>query len=84
MNNKTKSTLTGMFVALSFVTTGGLLGNAPIADQPHASVNTTAYNAQLDVMDASQEAAKKHDLHVRNQLSMPYFSFSHALPKQGL
>jgi hypothetical protein len=81
MNHKVKSTVTGVLVALSFVTTSGLLGQAPI--DVNAGKNIP-YTAQLDVMDASQDASKAHDKRLRRQLSMPYFSFSRVLPKQGL
>ena len=83
MNHKVKNTMTGVLVALSFVTTSGLLGQEPIAASAKSDVNI-AYTAQLDVMDASQEADKAHDKRLRRQLSMPYFSFSRVLPKQGL
>jgi hypothetical protein len=81
MNHKVKSTVTGVLVALSFVTTSGLLGQAPIAADAD---NNIPYTAQLDVMDASQDASKAHDKRLRRQLAMPYFSFSRVLPKQGL
>lgn len=84
MNHKVKNTMTGVLVALSFVTTSGLLGQAPIATTAKSDDNNIAYTAQMDVMDASQDASKAHDKRLRRQLSMPYFSFSHVLPKQGL
>ncbi len=84
MNHKVKSTITGILVALSFVTTSGLLGNEPVAANVELDLNNIPYTAQVNVMDASQDASKAHDKRLRRQLSMPYFSFSHALPKQGL
>ncbi|HNV83404.1 MAG TPA: hypothetical protein PLF92_03525 [Arenimonas sp.] len=84
MNHKVKSTMTGILVALSFVTTSGLLGQEPVATNVEPSPANIAYVADLDVMDASQEASKAHDKRLRRQLSMPYFSFSRVLPKQGL
>jgi hypothetical protein len=80
MNHKVKSTMTGILVALSIVTTGGLLGQEPVVNQGE----NIAYATDLGVMDASQDASKAHDKRLRNQLSMPYFSFSRVLPKQGL
>jgi hypothetical protein len=84
MNHKVKSTMTGILVALSFVTTSGILGQEPIANGVELDLNNIPYTAQVDVMDASQDASKAHDKGLRRQLSMPYFSFSRALPKQGL
>lgn len=84
MNHKVKNTMTGVLVALSFVTTSGLLGQEPIQASAETSADNIAYTAQLDVMDASQDASKAHDIRLRRQLSMPYFSFSRVLPKQGL
>ena len=84
MNHKIKSTMTGILVALSFVTTSGILGQEPIASNVELDLNNIPYTAQVDVMDASQDASKAHDKRLRRQLSMPYFSFSRALPKQGL
>lgn len=82
MNHKVKSTITGMLVALSFLTASGLLGNEPASVE--FTVSNIPYTAQVDVMDASQDASKAHDKRLRRQLSMPFFSFSRALPKQGL
>lgn len=84
MNHKFKSTMTGILVALSFVTASGLLGQEPIATDVELDLNNIPYTAKVDVMDASQDASKAHDKRLRRQLSMPYFSFSRALPKQGL
>lgn len=84
MNHKVKSTMTGVLVALSFVTTSGLLGQEPVITDVESDLDTIPYTAQLDVMDASQDASKAHDKRLRNQLSMPYFSFSRVLPRQGL
>ncbi len=84
MNHKLKSTMTGILVALSFVTTSGILGQEPIATGVELNLNNIPYTAKVDVMDASQDASKAHDKRLRRQLSMPYFSFSRALPKQGL
>ena len=84
MNHKVKSTMTGILVALSFLTTSGLLGNEPVAAGVELDLNNIPYTAQVDVMDASQDASKAHDKRLRRQLSMPFFSFSRALPKQGL
>jgi hypothetical protein len=84
MNNKVKSTMTGILVALSFVTASGILGQEPIAPSVELDLSNIPYTAQVDVMDASQDASKAHDKRLRRQLSMPYFSFSRALPKQGL
>lgn len=84
MNHKVKSTMTGILVALSFVTTSGILSQEPIASSVELDLNNIPYTAQVDVMDASQDASKAHDKRLRRQLSMPYFSFSRALPKQGL
>jgi len=84
MNHKAKSTMTGILVALSFVTTSGLLGQEPIAANTGSTLTNIAYTAKLDVMDVSQDASKAHDKRLRRQLSMPYFSFSRVLPKQGL
>jgi hypothetical protein len=84
MNHKVKSTMTGVLVALSFVTTSGLLGQDPVTAKADSGLNNIAYTAQLDVMDSSQAASKAHDKRLRRQLAMPYFSFSRALPKQGL
>lgn len=84
MNHKVKSTMTGILVALSFVTTSGILGQEPIAKGVELNLNNIPHTAQVDVMDASQDASKAHDKRLRRQLSMPYFSFSRALPKQGL
>ena len=76
--------MTGILVALSFLTTSGLLGNEPVAASVELDLNNIPYTAQVDVMDASQDASKAHDKRLRRQLSMPFFSFSRALPKQGL
>ncbi len=84
MNHKVKNTMTGVLVALSFVTTSGLLGQDPVTANAKSGAENIAYTAQLNVMDASQDASKAHDKRLRRQLSMPYFSFSHVLPKQGL
>jgi len=84
MNHKVKSTMTGILVALSFITTSGILGQQPIAPTVELNLNNIPYTAQVDVRDASQDASKAHDKRLRHQLSMPYFSFSRALPKQGL
>ena len=84
MNHKVKNTMTGVLVALSFVTTSGLLGQATVSTIAKPDIDNIAYTAQLDVMDASQDASKAHDKRLRRTLSMPYFSFSHVLPKQGL
>ena len=84
MNHKAKSTMTGILVALSFVTTSGLLGQEPITANTSSTLTNIAYTAKLDVMDASQDASRAHDKRLRRQLSMPYFSFSRVLPKQGL
>lgn len=84
MNHKVKNTMTGVLVALSFVTASGLLGQAPVSTIAKSDIDNIAYTAQLDVMDASRDASKAHDQRLRRQLSMPYFSFSHVLPKQGL
>lgn len=84
MNHKVKNTMTGVLVALSFVTTSGLLGQDPITATAKSDDNNIAYTAQLDVMDASQDESMAHDKRLRRQLSMPYFSFSQVLPKQGL
>ena len=84
MNHKIKSTITGMLVALSFVATSGLLGNDPAAASVELGLVNIPYTAQVNVMDASQDASKAHDKRLRRQLSMPFFSFSRALPKQGL
>ena len=84
MNHKVKNTMTGVLVALSFVSTSGILGQDPIASNAKSDGDNIAYTAQLNVMSASQEASKAHDKRLRRQLSMPYFSFSHVLPKQGL
>lgn len=80
MNHKVKSTMTGVLVALSFVTTSGLLGNRPLTTQ----TTNIAHTAELAVTDVSQDASKAHDKRLRRHLSMPYFSFSRVLPKQGL
>jgi len=84
MNHKVKNTMTGVLVALSFLTTSGLLGQEPMTANAMSSADNIAYTAQLDVTDASQNASKAHDKRLRRQLSMPYFSFSQVLPKQGL
>jgi hypothetical protein len=84
MNHKLKSTMTGVLVSLSIVATSGLLGHEPIAAKADSNASNIAYTAQLEVTDASQEASKAQDLRLRRQLSMPYFSFSRVLPKQGL
>ncbi|MEO6173118.1 MAG: hypothetical protein ABIP02_08370 [Arenimonas sp.] len=84
MNHKVKNTMTGVLVALSFVTTSGLLGQEPVINNVKSGGSNIAYVAQLDVMDASRDASKAHDQRLRRQLSMPYFSFSRVLPKQGL
>ena len=84
MNHKVKSTMTGILVALSFVTTSGILGQEPIASTVELDLDNIPYTAQVDVMDTSQDASRAHDKRLRRQLSMPFFSFSRALPKQGL
>ncbi len=84
MNHKVKSTMTGILVALSFLTTSGLLGNEPVAASVELGLNNIPHTAQVNVMDASQDASKAHDKRLRRHLSMPFFSFSRALPKQGL
>ena len=84
MNHKIKSTMTGILVAISFIITSGVLGQEPIAPSDESSLGNIPYTSQVDVMDASQDASKAHDKRLRRQLSMPYFSFSRALPKQGL
>ena len=72
--------MTGVLVALSFITASGLLGQAPVSTIAKSDLDNIAYTAQLDVMDDSQVASKAHDKRLRRQLSMPYFSFSHVLP----
>jgi len=85
MNHKVKSTMTGVLVALSFVTASGFLGQEPLVAKVESDLNNIAYTAQLDVMETSQDASKAHDKRLRRQLAMPYFSFSRVLPtKQGL
>jgi hypothetical protein len=82
MNHKVKSTVAGVLVALGFVSTSGLLGQAPIAVE--ANRNTIAYNEEISVTNTAAETSNSHDQRLRRQLSMPYFSFGRVLPKQGL
>lgn len=84
MNHKVKSTMTGMLVVLSFLTASGLLGNELATASVESRAGNIPYTAEINVMDASQDASKAHDKRLRRQLSMPFFSFSRALPKQGL
>lgn len=84
MNHKVKSTITGMLVAISFLTASGLLSKDPATASVESRASNIPYTAQVDVMDASQDASQAHDKRLRRQLSMPFFSFSRALPKQGL
>jgi len=84
MNHKIKSTVTGVLVALSFITTSGLLGQEPVAKSAESSLNNIAYAAPLDVTATSQDTGKSDNQRLRRQLAMPYFSFSRVLPKQGL
>lgn len=84
MNHKVKNTMTGILVALGFVTASGFLGQEPVVTNANLPINNIAYVSNLDVMDASQDASREHDQRLRRQLSMPYFSFSRVLPKQGL
>lgn len=81
MNHKVKSTMAGVLVALGFISTSGLIGQAPIAIE--AKRDTIAYNEDISV-SAVAETRSSHDQRLRRQLSMPYFSFGRVLPKQGL
>ena len=84
MNHKIKSTITGVLVALSFITASGLLGKEPITACAQSSVDNIAHAIPLDVTVASQDADEIDNQRLRRQLAMPYFSFSRGLPKQGL
>ena len=45
MNHKVKNTMTGVLVALSFVTASGLLGQAPVSTIAKSDMNNIAYTA---------------------------------------
>ena len=81
MNATYKHTLTGLFALTAILALLALAGNGPALAEPLPCA--CAADAREATGDAASEAAQHRAQRraVRAQMSMPYFSYSRALPR---
>ena len=80
MYHKVKNTLASLAVAVTMLGVSYSVGRPPmqVADAPRVDFAAPGIEAGLDRL----QAERKRDLGIRNQLSMPFYSFATLLPKQ--
>jgi hypothetical protein len=79
MNHKIRSTVTGILVAMSFVTASSFLGDAPTNMNTSNTADSSLETSENSVTDVGN--ADSRDQRVRRYISMPYFSFGNVFPK---
>jgi hypothetical protein len=78
MNHKIRSTMAGLFVAISFALGGSILGEAPVHTHLANDAKSNVSGSDASVTTPSDN---HHDQRVRRHINMPYFSFGNVFPK---
>ena len=78
MYHKVKNTMAGLMVALSMLAVSYSVGAPPRNEVASIDLSAPGFNAQID----SAEIARKRNIGMKRQMSMPFFSFAPILPKR--
>ena len=80
MYTKVKNTLASLAVAVTMLGVSYSVGRPPVqvAEAPHVDFAAPGIEAGLDRL----QAERKRDIGIRNQLSMPFYSFAPLLPRR--
>lgn len=79
MYYKLKNTLVGLSISLSLLSMSYLVGQPPMADKAsRIDFSTPGFSLQPE----AEHIARKRNLSIKRQLSMPYFSFAPLLPRR--
>jgi hypothetical protein len=78
MYHKVKNTMVGLAVATFMVGVSYTVGHPPLEHHARIDFATPGIDAQLDPL----QIARKRNRGIRNQLSMPFFSFAPLLPRR--